>query len=83
MEEYEQLQKFFIEKQKENMRLKQELNTLKEKLSDEDSEPSRISDMQKENKASMYFFYKNFHLFFFKFPKRTRTKFYSPKNSID
>ena len=52
MDEYEQLQKFFIEKQKENLRLKQELTNLKEKLSDDNSDFSRISDKQKENKTS-------------------------------
>jgi len=54
MDEYEQLQKFFIEKQKENLRLKQELTNLKEKLSDDNSDFSRISDKQKENKTSNY-----------------------------
>jgi len=48
MDEYEQLQRFFIEKQKENLRLKQELNNIKEKLSDDNSEFSRLSDKHKE-----------------------------------
>ncbi len=50
MDEYEELQQFFIEKQKENLRLKQELNNLKEKLSDDNSEFSRVSEKQKDNK---------------------------------
>lgn len=54
MDEYEQLQNFFIEKQKENLRLKQELNSLKEKLSDDNCDMSLISDKQKDNKASKF-----------------------------
>ncbi len=52
MDEYEQLQKFFIEKQKENSRLKQELTNLKEKLSDDNSDFSGMSDKNKEIKTS-------------------------------
>lgn len=54
MDEYEQLQKFFIEKQKENLRLKQEITNLKEGLSDDNCDFSRISDSKKENKQSKY-----------------------------
>lgn len=52
MDEYEQLQKFFIEKQKENLRLKQEITNLKEGLSEDNCDYSRISDNKKENKTS-------------------------------
>jgi len=50
MDEYEQLQKFFIEKQKENLRLKQEITNLKEGLSDDNYDFNRNYDKQKENK---------------------------------
>lgn len=53
MDEYEQLQKFFIEKQKENLRLKQEITNLKEGLCDDNCDFSRISDNKKDNKISI------------------------------
>ena len=56
MEEYEQLKKYFIDKEKENLKLKQELIYLKEKLSDENSDYSRASDKLKENKPCSFIF---------------------------
>lgn len=53
MDEYEQLQKFFIEKQKENLRLKQEITSLKEGLSDDNCDFSGMSDNKKDNKTSI------------------------------
>lgn len=52
MEEYELLKKFFIEKEKENIKLKQELICLKKKLSDDNLDSSQISEKQSENNNS-------------------------------
>ncbi len=52
MDEYEQLQKFFIEKQKENLRLKQEITNLKEGLSDDNCDFTRLSDNKKDIRIS-------------------------------
>ena len=52
MEEYELLKKFFIEKEKENLKLKQELISIKKKLSEDNLDSSQISEKQSENNYS-------------------------------
>ena len=59
-DEYEQLQKCFDVEKIKNSRLMNEINNIKEKLSDDSPEFSSISEKTKENQSGIYLFKNKF-----------------------